>query len=72
MRHHSKTERGGMGAAILAVLGIFLALHLIFPSVTLWPFALISLAVVTMILSHSRKYRRQPRQVSDNNVIRSQ
>ena len=72
MRQHSNLQRGGMGIAILAVLGVFLALHLIFPGVTLWPAALISLVVVTMIVSHVTPNRRLSRKASDNSLIKSQ
>jgi MFS superfamily sulfate permease-like transporter len=44
-----------MGVVILAVLGIFLALHFIFPEVTLWPALLVALAVVTMIAAHVQR-----------------
>jgi uncharacterized membrane protein YfcA len=51
-----------MGIAIFAVLGIFLAIHLAAPGVTLWPSLLVALAVVTMVASHvSRKPRRPDR-----------
>ena len=72
MRQHNDLQRGGMGAAILAVLGVFLALHLIFPGVTLWPAVLISLAVVTMIVSHATRNRRLSRRASDNSLVKGQ
>jgi len=50
-----------MGASILAVIGIFVALHIIFPAVTLWPAAVIALAAVTMFVSHSSSSRRTAR-----------
>jgi len=58
-RHADRTERGPLGATILAVLGIFLALHLAFPEAVLWPAALVTLAVSTMIVSHLKKDRRE-------------
>jgi uncharacterized protein YqgC (DUF456 family) len=71
MKRHSNSKRGNMGAAILAILGIFLALHLIFPGFTLWPFALISLAVVTMIVSHARRNRQESQRACGDGVTRS-
>jgi uncharacterized Tic20 family protein len=49
MKRHENNSRGFMGAAVIAVLGIFLALHLALPGVTLWPAGLGVLAVVTMV-----------------------
>jgi len=58
MARHEKNERGFMGAAIVIVLGIFLALHFLFPAATLWPYALISLVLATMFASHQGRARR--------------
>jgi len=55
MRHSNRNNRGFQGIAILAVLGIFLAIHLIAPQITLWPALLITLAVVTMVVSHATR-----------------
>ena len=61
MRRHEKNNRGYMGVAILAVLGIFFVLHLALPEATLWPIALVSLAVVTMVISHLQRGNRTSR-----------
>ena len=66
MKRHEKTNRGYMGIAILAVAGIFFALHLALPGVTLWPAALISLAVVTMVVSHIQGGRHNSRSLTRN------
>ena len=55
MKRHENSSRGFMGIAILAVVGIFFALHLAFPGVTLWPAGLVTLAVVTMVVSHIQR-----------------
>lgn len=68
MRLHSKTERGKMGGAIVAVLGVFLALHLILPQVTLWPFLIVALVVVTMLVSHLGKSRHISRGLTRNHA----
>lgn len=66
MKQHSKTNRGNMGVAIFAVLGVFLVLHLILPEVTLWPFLLVALVVVTMLVSHLGKSRHISQRMSQN------
>jgi len=68
MRNHSKQNRGVMGIVILAIAGIFLALHLALPGVTLWPSFLIALAVGTCIASHvgrNRRIQQIPEPLSD-------
>jgi uncharacterized Tic20 family protein len=55
MKRHENNSRGFMGAAVIAVLGIFFALHLALPGVTLWPAGLVVLAVVTMVVSHIQR-----------------
>jgi len=55
MQRHQKGEKRSLGVAILAVLGIFLVLHLALPAATLWPYLLVALVVITMIVSHTRK-----------------
>lgn len=59
MTRQQTRDRGFMGVAIVAVLGFFLALHLILPEVTLLPALLVTLVVVTMLVAHSQKNRRQ-------------
>ena len=58
MKNHNQRERGAMGVAIVAVTGVFLALHLALPDIKLWPSLLICLAVVTMVVGHFGKNHR--------------
>ncbi len=57
MRRHERQERGIMGVVILAVLGVFLAIHMMVPKVTVWPAMLIVLVAAIMIASHARRNR---------------
>ena len=50
--------------AIVAVMGVFLALHFVLPGVKLWPSFLICLTVVTMIVGHFGKNHRSSRSVA--------
>jgi len=59
MRHRSKSDKGSMGLAVIGVLAAALILHLIFPTLTLWPSVLVALVAVTMIVSHATR-RRKP------------
>ena len=58
MTRHNSNDRGTMGMVILAVTGLFFALHLALPETTLWPAWLITMGVVTMLTSHFGKSRR--------------
>jgi len=57
MRRHERKDRGIMGAVILAVLGVFFAIHLMVPEVTIWPALLVVLAISTMLASHAQRNR---------------
>ena len=64
MKQHEKSNRGIMGITVLAVAAIFFALHLALPSVTLWPFALVSLVIATMLASHHHSGRHGSRRLA--------
>jgi hypothetical protein len=64
MKSHNGKERGAMGVAIVAASGVFLALYLALPDITLWPSFLICLTVVTMIVGHFGKNYRSSRSVA--------
>jgi hypothetical protein len=70
MKQNERKNRGYMGVVVLAVVGVFVILHLTLPGVTLWPAALVSLVVATMIVSHlqGRRHcaRRQAQPSPDN------
>ena len=65
MKRHERNDRGYMGIAIVAVLGVFLALHLALPAVTLWPAALVSLALVMVVVGHVHGGRKRSHPVSE-------
>ena len=66
MKQHERKNRGYMGIAILAVLAVFAILHLALPGVTLWPVALVSLVIVTMVVSHVQGGRRCSRRLAQH------
>jgi hypothetical protein len=65
LKHHNRSH-GAMGVAIIVVLGIMLALHLLLPEATLWPFGLIALVVVTMLAAHLHKNDRPQRHSAES------
>jgi hypothetical protein len=64
MKQHERRDRGYMGIVILAVLAIFAILHFALPGVTLWPAALVSLVVATMVVSHVQGGRHCSRRMA--------
>ena len=71
MKNHNQKERGAMGVAIVAVTGVFIAVHLALPDIKLWPSFLICLAVVTMVVSHFGKNHRPSRSVAGSSEANS-
>ena len=66
MFKHQDRRHGAMGVAIVIVLGIMLALHLLLPEATLWPFGLIVLVVATMVAAHLKKNGRPQRHPAES------
>ena len=58
MRKHRRNEAGPMGIMIVAITGLFFALHLALPEVTLWPAYLVCLGIGSMIAAHVGKARK--------------
>jgi len=46
-----------MGGAILVVVGVFFVLHSLLLDVKLWPYLLILIGIVTILVSHFKKSR---------------
>jgi len=68
MKRYTREQRGIMGVAILAVLGVFLAIHLAAPGVSLWPALLVTLVMATMIASHLQKGRHRTHRVASQTI----
>jgi len=64
MRHHRNNNRGLMAAVIIGVLGVFWAIHLALPEVTLWPAALVSTIAASMVASHAGRSRTDKQAVA--------
>lgn len=64
MKDRKKTDKRTMGVVVLAVFGIFAALHMVLPETKLWPAGLISIAVATMLVAHFQKARHNRDQIN--------
>jgi len=57
-KHHSANTKAFMGSALLAVAGLFFALHTLLPEQKLWPAFLICGSLVSMLIAHYKKSKR--------------
>jgi hypothetical protein len=71
MMQRERKSRGHMGVAIFAVLSVFFVLHLVLPQASLWLPALVSLAVVTMVVSHVQGGRHCSRRLARSSIDKS-
>jgi hypothetical protein len=69
MKQHERKNKGFMGVAISAVLVVFATLNFLLPEVTLWPLALIGLALVTMLASHMSGGRHHARKLAHSEAV---